>query len=35
MNNFLIVTLVLMGIGVIYWVLIGQRKYNKMMRGEE
>jgi len=35
MNNFLIVMLGLIGIGVIYWVLFGQRKYNKMMQGEE
>lgn len=35
MDNFLIAMLILIGIGAIYWVLVGQRKYNKMMRGEE
>lgn len=35
MNNFLIGMLVVISIGVVYWVLIGQRKYNKMMQGEK
>lgn len=35
MNNILIGMLVLISIGAVYWVLIGQWKYNKMMQGEK
>jgi len=35
MNNWLIVMLGITAVGVIYWVLIGQGKYNKMIQGEK
>ena len=34
MNNLLLITMVIMGVAAIYWVLFGQRKYNKMMKNE-
>lgn len=35
MNNLLVLMLIFISIGVIYWVLFGQWKYNKQLRGEK
>ncbi len=35
MNNALIIILSITGLLAIYWVLVGQWKYNKMIRGEK
>jgi len=34
MNDLLIAVLILINIGVIYWILVGQRKYNKQIKND-